>query len=406
MNVLLQILHILLLNGIGIRQNKFNLASTVGKVLWEEASDNCDAPPRFCVGLDLTQGWVSVVLAYSPASGHAIIQVEYDSVQLHCPRCHSHQHGQDTYPNLPRSSPAQGQEGSDIRNRPPRDGERSSDPSSPRDRNHQNRGHRSRRTWNHPARRQAHRPNTQHHRRRPQRNRRFSPPPRPVPDTDGFIPVLHRRQLARRHGLDWPDWRAREQLRGCISPPYPSEFTDDVKLAAAQNEYQERRQWCHAREGTHPRDRTAAPQVDPSESPRMTTGARSDPPPRRCRPSRWDIPPARQPVETPQRSPFQGIGRSSGSPPQDIHSENPPLPAAAASSPLPVLLGEEVQNPADTPSFAPLAAQPSYAEVYGPFSDHSNSGPEAMDIDTEHWGSPIDLAAPHSSSSHDNQSFS
>ena len=65
----------------------------MGKVLWEDPYGEKDIHPRFYVGLDLTQGWVSTLLTYSPVGNNAIIHVHYDYVQLSCPNCGSHQHG-------------------------------------------------------------------------------------------------------------------------------------------------------------------------------------------------------------------------------------------------------------------------------------------------------------------------
>jgi hypothetical protein len=119
------------------------IASVVGKVLWEEASASCDSPPRFCVGLDLTQGWISAVLAYSPADGHAIIHIEYDSVQLHCQRCHSHQHSQEACPHNQTPLATQDRDSSGSRHRPVQTEARSSERDLPRGRSRQGRRHQS-----------------------------------------------------------------------------------------------------------------------------------------------------------------------------------------------------------------------------------------------------------------------
>ena len=50
-----------------------SIASVVGKVLWEDAFGDRNVHPRFCVDMDLTQGWVFVVLTYNPLGGNAII---------------------------------------------------------------------------------------------------------------------------------------------------------------------------------------------------------------------------------------------------------------------------------------------------------------------------------------------
>jgi hypothetical protein len=367
----------------------------VGQVLEEDDFDHRDILPRFCVGLDLTQGWKSAVVVQSLVGGHAIIQVDYNVVQVHCSHCSNHQHGDLTCPQARPSSPnprilAQPCGPAPL---PARDRSRERSPllSCPV----QIQPIRRYGGKEHPHQRRPYHNRQRHHRpyRCRQSNRR---PPRRVaePDADGFIPILPRRRIQREQGLSWVDWRAREHLRGYISPPYPSEFSNDVELRAAHSEYEERHQARQAREA---RNATRIPQTEAAPVRAPQAGLRPPivhllpPPSKRRRISRWDELPSTELVELPQNPPPQrrmgwdvlppnqsavrpGLGGTVtlGVNQSLVTSPDPGVPASGPTTSL---------HSGSHTSFAPLAGQPTYSKVYGPFDDPSNSGVEAMEID-------------------------
>jgi hypothetical protein len=64
----------------------------VGTVLGEDGASNTNGPPRFYVGLDVAQGWVSAVVVDSRVGGNVVIPVQYDSILLKCSIYGSHVH--------------------------------------------------------------------------------------------------------------------------------------------------------------------------------------------------------------------------------------------------------------------------------------------------------------------------
>lgn len=68
------------------------IAEQVGLVLAVHDGVGFDSLPRFCVGIDVSQGWTSTVVGYSEAGGSAPIPVHYDALELNCSLCGHHQH--------------------------------------------------------------------------------------------------------------------------------------------------------------------------------------------------------------------------------------------------------------------------------------------------------------------------
>ena len=115
-----------------------------------------------------------------------------------------------------------------------------------------------------------------------------------------------------------------------------------------------------------------------SRSPRIaaiqiqdTTEPHSTAPNRRCRQSQWDELPAHQPIAPSHISSLLGSPR---------HEDNQLPDQLAADTAIgkldnclvsPSLLGSIVHDQFDMSFFALLASQPSYVEVYGPFSEPS-----------------------------------
>jgi hypothetical protein len=186
-----------------------SIAGQIGTAFGEDFSRGGDNSPRFCVGLDLSQEWISAVTAYSPSGGSAVITINYDGVQIRCPLYRDHGHTlascAQNNPNRNQSSPRSSALRSPLQAR-----ERSRERSQalcrvplartrtalalPRP---------------HPAR--ARRPP-----RRPQRH--YLPRRSPESDADGFIPVI----TCRRHSQwdvqplrvprhNWPNHHHRNQ---------------------------------------------------------------------------------------------------------------------------------------------------------------------------------------------------
>lgn len=60
------------------------VAAQVGTILAEEINHNKVPPARYCMGVDITQGWISTVVGHSALGGSAIIPVVYEGFELQC----------------------------------------------------------------------------------------------------------------------------------------------------------------------------------------------------------------------------------------------------------------------------------------------------------------------------------
>lgn len=76
------------------------VAAQVGTILAEDINHDRVLPARYCVGIDISQGWVSTVVGSSALGGSAIIPVSYEGFELQCVTCGHHAHSSPNCPSL------------------------------------------------------------------------------------------------------------------------------------------------------------------------------------------------------------------------------------------------------------------------------------------------------------------
>jgi hypothetical protein len=70
-------------------------------VLLTDTNVASKAAPRFCVAIDLHQGWVSTMAIPNLQCEDAIVFIEYDEVQhIRCPHCWDLSHSELNCPTL------------------------------------------------------------------------------------------------------------------------------------------------------------------------------------------------------------------------------------------------------------------------------------------------------------------
>jgi hypothetical protein len=67
-------------------------AGMLGKIMGEDFTGTHREAPHFCVGLDISQGWISSVTVHSMAGGSAIIPIEYEAMIPRYSMCGNHFH--------------------------------------------------------------------------------------------------------------------------------------------------------------------------------------------------------------------------------------------------------------------------------------------------------------------------
>lgn len=198
------------------------VAKQVGQVLSESHEGGFDAPPRFCVGLELNKGWISNVIGCSEAGGSASIKVQYEGLTLSCLHCGDHHHSShgcgNSSPWKSDSSPSTYKGGT-----PPS----SNRPSAQEDRDRRP-PNRATPGWQsgQPAARGQLNSHYYRRRRRPHHNRnQASQVKRPQPDADGFISVVYNRRrpslFDSKHtgASDYPSSSTPSPPRAVIVPP-------------------------------------------------------------------------------------------------------------------------------------------------------------------------------------------
>lgn len=68
------------------------VAEQVGPILAVHDGSCYDSLPRFYVGVDPTQGWISTVMGYNASGDSATILVQYEALDLFCFICGNHNH--------------------------------------------------------------------------------------------------------------------------------------------------------------------------------------------------------------------------------------------------------------------------------------------------------------------------
>lgn len=81
------------------------VAEQVGKILAEDINLERVHPARFCVGIDITHGWVSSVVGHSTLGGSVIIPVAYEGFELQCSFCGHHAHRSAQCPRVQPNTP-------------------------------------------------------------------------------------------------------------------------------------------------------------------------------------------------------------------------------------------------------------------------------------------------------------
>jgi hypothetical protein len=102
----------------------YQVASRVDRVLVNDTNTDKKAAPRFCVGIDLSLGWMSIVAIPNLQCEDAIVYIEYEAVKnIRCPRCWDLMHYEINCPTLWSSSngpsPGHGNTPSLQEHRPP-----------------------------------------------------------------------------------------------------------------------------------------------------------------------------------------------------------------------------------------------------------------------------------------------
>jgi hypothetical protein len=77
------------------------IASAVGWVLLRDDESLKTTAPQFCVGLDISQGWVASIAIPNIQSEDAVVLVEFDSIQhMRCRCCWDLSHSEISCPSL------------------------------------------------------------------------------------------------------------------------------------------------------------------------------------------------------------------------------------------------------------------------------------------------------------------
>lgn len=158
-----------------------DLAGQLGQILAFDIPDPAFSTHKFCVALDLSQGWTSSLKILDPFGGLVVIDMEYEGRQLQCRGCHSPSHNLD---HCPLVNPAPTASAPVAPLQPKRQNLHPNPPVHGKGPPVNTEGH-------HPNNRATSKYGGKH--RYARHSYRNSPQsrPKPTPDADGFTPVHH-----------------------------------------------------------------------------------------------------------------------------------------------------------------------------------------------------------------------